>query len=106
VNFKYIELTIIDTLTAIQDRDTYDKINIKAFPNPASDNITIQIDDNNKNNYNLTVYSSTGQHIKTIRLFKNSITFDNEYFAKGLYLYQIQSTIDKKVIGRGKFIIQ
>ena len=106
VYFDRIELTIIDTLTSINDLDQLGNINIKVYPNPSADNVTIEITSSKNANRTLTIYNSTGQLIKTIKTNKNIVTIDNEHISSGLYFYQIQSTVDKIEIGQGKFIIQ
>ncbi|MBN4051324.1 T9SS type A sorting domain-containing protein [bacterium AH-315-M05] len=104
--FDLIELTILDTLTAIEDIDQFDSDLIKIYPNPSKETTTIEIMGSNNENRRLTVYNSTGQIIKTIQTANNILTIDNRSIASGLYYYQIQKATDKKTIGQGKFIVE
>lgn len=78
----------------------------KIYPNPATENITIEIADSKNENFTLTIYSLTGQLIKTIETNKNIVTIDNNNITSGLYFYQIHRANDKRLIGQGKLIIQ
>ncbi|PCH66472.1 MAG: hypothetical protein COC01_07935 [Bacteroidetes bacterium] len=106
VYFDLIELTIIDTQTAIEDVIRFENGAIQVYPNPSKESITIEITDSKNENHMLTVYSSTGQLIKTIEITTNILTIDNRELASGLYYYQIQKTTDKNIIGKGKIIIE
>ncbi len=104
VYFDYIELTIIDTLTSVKDYGQLDNTNIKVYPNPSTEKITIEISDRKIENRTLKIYNLTGQLTKTVETKENIITVDNDDITSGLYFYQIQTSTDQKILGRGKFI--
>ncbi len=101
--FDLIELFTIDTLYA---KDVISpSYNIHVYPNPSSDNITMELIDSKKENRIWTLYTSTGQVIKTIKTTENIITIDVEDFASGIYFYHIQRSSDNRTIGQGKIMI-
>jgi hypothetical protein len=80
--------------------------NLIVFPNPANDEIHIQINPAEENNYCLRICNIYGQVIKS--LLKNKLskgvhnyTFDTGNIAGGIYLIQLQTanlSVSKKVI--------
>jgi len=94
---------IISSVSVTQNRKIS---NVKVYPNPSSDYITVELPNNNSENRKLTIYNSTGQLIKFIDINKNIVTINGKNITSGLYFYQIQNTTDKRLMGQGKFIIQ
>ena len=94
---------IISSVSVTQNRKI---ANVKVYPNPSSDYITVELPNNNSENRKLTIYNSTGQLIKSIDINKNIVTINGKNITSGLYFYKIQNTTDKRLIGQGKFIIQ
>ncbi len=76
---------------------------IKTYPNPASENITLALTENNLQNLSLIeIFDVTGRKADEVLVQNNQAVLNTSSFAKGLYLY---SAYDEKreLIGVGKF---
>jgi hypothetical protein len=102
VIFTFIELTRLD-VTAI-DHIRGEKHAIKAFPNPATQQLTIEVPTIYSGDLTLDIYSLVGQHILTRQISGTSISIDKNELGSGIYFYQLRQTLDKKLIGQGKII--
>jgi hypothetical protein len=75
---------------------------VKFYPNPATTNISFDLQKSYNNHYSLTVYSLMGKKIAEIRNIypHNAINLDNFY--RGIYIFQLR---DKNglIIESGKF---
>ena len=79
---------------------------VLVYPNPPFKSITIDIKDEIPDKYILSIYNLVGQLIETRKINKNRITFKTNDLAKGIYFYRIQNNDTRKIIHKGKFIIQ
>jgi len=79
---------------------------VLVYPNPASESITFDIKNEISEKYILDIYNSVGQLIETRNINRNSITFKTNGLAKDIYFYHIQTNDTRKIILKGKFIIQ
>ncbi|RKX19354.1 MAG: hypothetical protein DRP35_07845 [Candidatus Zixiibacteriota bacterium] len=74
---------------------------IKVFPNPATSNITFEV---NSNNYDIVVFNMTGQQIRKIsRITTGSYTMSKGNLKNGIYFYKIIA--NNEMIGSGKLIL-
>lgn len=102
VNFDFIELTVLDTLTSVRNIDPQE---VKVYPNPASESVWFDIGDQFSGECSLAIYDITGQSILRSIRFRERITIDTHDFASGLYIYTIKSVAENEQIGKGKIAI-
>jgi Secretion system C-terminal sorting domain len=82
----------------------FNKMESKAFPNPAMKTVTIEFDNSQQTTFELKVMNIQGEEIlKRSNLKGNSITIDGSILASGIYTYTLQST-DNKIWSSGKII--
>ena len=97
--------TLPDNITKINNSNSY----IQVFPNPSSRqinfNITVPNHFENSENYELVIFNSTFQTIKTILIDKVSsqVQFDVEDLSSGEYFYSLQNK--NTVLQYGQFIV-
>lgn len=75
------------TLTNTSLNDLASKIAVKVYPNPFSNQVTIDLE--NENSGQLTVLDINGKAIETIGLTKNQI-IDLSHLAKGIYVLKME----------------
>lgn len=77
---------------------------MKAYPNPTTDYITINIGQPLIQKSELIIYNSLGQIVKTLNLQKqqNEVEVYLQDFEIGVYIFELRA--EEKVIGIGKFI--
>jgi len=80
-------MLIVSPVTGIEDIAGQE--NIKVFPNPTSDFITVQIENNLLNSY--TMFSVTGQEVLSGTLNQNN-TIDVRLLNKGIYFLKIENS--------------
>ena len=69
-----------------------DKLNVKVFPNPVSNNVNIQIENELQNHLQLTVLNANGQIVYSENnLHGTNFTIDMSTYPKGIYLLKISS---------------
>ncbi len=89
------KLTVIDKTTSINSNIINE--NIKIFPNPATDKLTIQLSNEIKNNIQVNLYSIDGKVINNIELNPNRITNNYEINVKdlkdGIYFLNIKDNV-------------
>jgi hypothetical protein len=74
--------------------------NVKIYPNPATDIINIEINQENKLNYTISIFNVKGQKIFEHNYKKNNILLDLK-FKKGVYIVEVSNknfTENKKII--------
>lgn len=79
---------------------------VKVFPNPATGETYFQFDfPSNTEKYELNIYNSTGQVIKTIKIptATEKYRLDDTPLSSGLYFFTLKT--ENKVLQNGKFII-
>lgn len=80
-------------------------IEISAYPNPFIDYTVLQVNDEQKRQFNLTIYSSKGDVVFTEEnISEGQIRLDRTNFSTGLHFFEI--SIDNEIIGTGKLIVQ
>ncbi|MFK7949150.1 MAG: T9SS type A sorting domain-containing protein [Saprospiraceae bacterium] len=79
--------------------------NVKIFPNPFSEQTTIEVEtDKRYKNMTLTVYNTIGQTIKTIQSNGESrMILDKNGLTTGIYFYQIQA--EGLILDSGKLMV-
>lgn len=102
VNFDFIELTVLDTVTSVKNIDPEE---VKTYPNPATESISFDLANQFSGECLLAIYDITGKSIFRSVRFRERVTVDTQDFASGLYIYTIQSIADNLQIGNGKFAI-
>lgn len=107
-----LSLTQIDSLfnaessctTALSITDKVKSNNYNLYPNPSSDNITLEIDNEAIGSY-IEIYDLRGKLIYQSKLFSNSNTINVESFPRGFYTLQI-NPLDQKYPERIKFVLE
>jgi len=86
-------------------KELFTEENVKVFPNPASDKITIAIKDNSYQELAIRCYDVVGKVVLEKNTFNKLIDIDVSQFSKGIYFIQLQSkdtkqfkTVTKKVV--------
>jgi hypothetical protein len=102
-------LAVHDYVSGIQNETMLNEIKkINVFPNPANDNISIDLSDLNTSsdvNCNLIITDITGKIIYTssIQSNKNKMQVTTSKYSNGMYFIMI--TDSKKIIAKNKFIV-
>lgn len=78
-------------------KELFNDENIKIFPNPSSDKITISINDNTFTDVNIKCFDIIGKEIFELTTFNKTIQIDVLQFSKGIYFIQLQSKVDKQM---------
>jgi hypothetical protein len=80
--------------------------NIKVYPNPFSERISIQLNDNYQENINLLITDLLGKTISSslVRTGTGNFTIDTQAFSQGYYLLQIKSATTNKLLTTVKLI--
>jgi len=80
-------------------------LNIKIYPNPADNQINLEFDNINKENFSLTIYDSRGQLVrKMTNISTDKLTIDRQNLKSGLYFIQLLS--ERQTVMTGKFIFE
>lgn len=87
--------------TGINDKDIIQKPIVNIYPNPASKEITLEINSNNY--FELEIYNSIGELVKYETEVKEKTTINTEDLPQGLYHFKLQSNKNNY---SGKFIKQ
>ena len=86
--------TFVETLSV----DTYNSNSFTIFPNPAKDEVTIQLESANFGNVKINIYDIQGKAIlKDINFETNASTIDISNLESGLYFVQLNNGIHKQV---------
>lgn len=83
--------------------EVFSGINVKTYPNPTSDVVNFEID--NDENLTINIFALDGSLVKTVTKTSNitSVSLDN--IDKGSYIYKI-SKLNGNIVKTGKFIKQ
>jgi hypothetical protein len=77
-------------------KELFTEENVKVFPNPASDKITIAIKDNSYQELAIRCYDVIGKVVFERNTFNKLIDIDVSQFSKGVYFIQLQSKDSKQ----------
>ncbi|MBP8034388.1 MAG: T9SS type A sorting domain-containing protein [Bacteroidia bacterium] len=73
------------------------------YPNPTTQNATLEFDNSKLENCSLTLYDSRGQLVRTINNIKtNTIEIERQNLANGLYFFQLNSETKNLATGKLK----
>ncbi|MEA3316869.1 MAG: T9SS type A sorting domain-containing protein, partial [Bacteroidota bacterium] len=84
-------------ITGIMEEFTRDRL-VKIYPNPANDNLFIEINNNINESYNVQIINISGQVIKNFNSVVNKQEIDISSISKGIYFVKLNSDglIDKQ----------
>jgi len=92
-------------LTAGNDNDQPEKVQVKIFPNPVQQVTTVQISHGSLNHAEFLLHDTFGRIVKTIpNIQTNEFSVDCTDLARGLYLYQL--TDRGKYTATGKLVVE
>ena len=80
------------------------KVNIKLYPNPTTNQITVKINGVERQSYVLELVNLKGQLLKTIMTKSDTITIDTKQLSLGMYILKISS--ENTEIASKKIIVQ
>ncbi len=103
-NFKYNKIVL-----ANEDLDAQNLPDIKAYPNPAIDDISIDFINLNASNYTLKIYNILGSVVAKESFsgaVTKSIRMDITKFRKGTYLYALSDASGKIIISKRLIVIR
>jgi hypothetical protein len=106
VYFDYIELTIIGTISSIDNPDQPGNSGIIVYPNPAKDKVTIEVPDSKHQQLEMSIFNSTGQQVMSFLSSGHIFSLENPGRSDGIYYYRIVSTTERKLIGEGKIVFE
>ena len=99
----YIDNLSFDNLiSGISDQNS-EKIALMLFPNPASEIVTLNVDDMNNIDFTLSIYNVFGALVKSEILKQNNQQINIGDLSSGIYMVEIKS---KEWAGKQKLIIQ
>ena len=93
-------VTVSSEILAIEDNGI-DTLQFKVYPNPASDNITVELD--NVSDYTISLYNTIGQRVRTNPLATSTQTLrmNTKHLDNGVYILKIDNgsnDISKKIV--------
>ncbi len=77
--------------------------NVRIYPNPASDQINVELIPENNTQYYFEILSIKGQLVNRTKISRSFSTVNTKAFANGTYLYQVKA--NNNVMSTGKIII-
>jgi len=77
----------------------------KLYPNPFTENTTIELNYSKPQELTLYVYDIYGKQIKSKSIDSEIVNFDRGSLSSGMYFYQIKND-EKNILGSGKLIVQ
>ena len=80
------------------------EFSVLIYPNPVVDCSVLEINDLEKNDYEIEIYNSTGQMIIRNFTTNSKLLIEKKYFKSGLYLYRIIK--DNRIVFSGKFEVE
>lgn len=85
------------------DEKNLSNSNVKVFPNPSNEFITLSYEGKISTLINYTIFNSEGKIVYQKESDKESITFETNQLEKGVYFYSINSKNTE--VGKGKFVV-
>lgn len=83
----HIYKNVTGTMLGLNEVDSTE--NIKIYPNPTSNQITISLNENNNQSFTIEITDSLGKKIYSNYYKQNNITINTEKFLKGIYFLTI-----------------
>lgn len=83
---------------------TAEQLTIRAYPNPFSEQTTLEVEGGNYQELELTIYDIAGRNVLQYMSTDNKIQIQRGNLAKGVYIYQLQA--DGEPVGTGKLIVR
>lgn len=83
--YKGVDQEII----GINENDNLIHFNFDLFPNPSTNNVTIQITNEHHKTYSVEIYNLMGQFISSHTILNNQLTLDTQRMPAGMYLYKV-----------------
>jgi hypothetical protein len=102
-SIMYVDNLSFDGFVTSISEQTSENTILNIYPNPASDIITLNIENKNNADLTLNIYNATGALVKSEKLIQNQRQFDIGDLSNGIYLVEIKS---KEWTGKQKLIIQ
>jgi hypothetical protein len=92
-----LELAETPTLQ-LEKTDLVSIENISSFPNPASDFVTLQLENIEEGTVtNVTIYDLAGKQVFNMQSNSNLQTIDVSHFAKGIYVIHVNTNTENFV---------
>ena len=80
---------------------------VNVYPNPATDRIQVEFSEKPQSEIQATIFNAEGRKMKGTTFSANeNIAFEVGQFPQGIYLLELVSPADRKVIGHSKFIVR
>ena len=78
----------------IDEQDYFIHFNFELFPNPTSNSVTIQINNQPGKTYLLEIFNILGQVQSSHVISNNTLTLDTQHLNEGVYLYKVYEISD------------
>ena len=101
------DVDFTDTISALSVHDFRKAALIKVYPNPASSLVTINVQNENANDYIINVLDIAGRRLTTTKVFSEispTVEIDINNFENGIYFISV-STADLKIKETHKIVI-
>jgi hypothetical protein len=98
-NINYINIKEKEVVLGVNDEEN--AAQVKVFPNPASDKITIELAEDVNRNTVMRLYDSAGVMIRKQKLVARKTDLSTDHVKPGLYLLQIRlkdETVTRKIM--------
>lgn len=105
IYFDQVEYILLDSLTSVPAILQPEGNMVSIYPNPATDEITLDIADPNQE-HTISFYSITGQLVRTLVTPDEHVIVDLKNFGNGVFFYNIERVKDRQRIGNGKFVVE
>ncbi len=94
-----------DSIIFGKNKININSYDISLYPNPFSNSIIIEFENNKKEKHTFTLYNATGQLVRKIdNITTGKIIIDRKNLKNGLYFFQLRN--DNEIVGYGKLIIE
>lgn len=105
IGFDEIELSVIDTLTAVFDQSSFLPVQVTCYPNPAHHSLTINMNDQT-GQFTIYCYSLSGQLIHSLQTTEKVVVLNTAGWNRGVYFFRVEQSGDRKLVGEGKFMVE
>ncbi|NEU07537.1 T9SS type A sorting domain-containing protein [Flavihumibacter sp. R14] len=102
-DFEYSE-TLMINYDINKPQNFKNAMQIEVYPNPASDEIHVNLQTSQNNKLLITIFKATGEKVKQVESNPGKIaTADLINLTTGLYILEVSDAKTKEIIGRAKF---